>query len=193
MVSDSPAWSRKKALMFKTELNKIQLLSRTMGVEKPISTLCHCWGVRPWHKAEVTEQLTKEEWQQRRQEGDALRLTQISEAELVAAALSYPRGGHRRRGKRRGATKAGRCACVGKVDKQNAGDALSRKGWPRKGSVNNYLNSAITPSLFCSTFSLVIILFGYLRTCPFPWAVWLRLKSFCTQRILGNSVPKKRG
>lgn len=132
MVSDSPGWSRKKAMMFKTKLNKIQLLSRTMGVEKPISTLCHCWGVRPWHKAEVTEQWTKEEWQQRRQEGDALRLAQISEAELVAAAVSYPRGGHRRRGKRRGATKAGRCACVGKVDKQNAGDALSWKGWPQE-------------------------------------------------------------
>ena len=61
-------------------------------MEKPISTLCHCWGVRPWQEAEVTEQCTKEEGQQ---ESDAPPLAQISEAELVVATVIYLQGGLR--------------------------------------------------------------------------------------------------
>lgn len=64
-------------------------------MEKPVSTLCHCWGVRPRHEAEVNEQWTKEEGQQWQQEGDALPLAQISEAELVVATVIYPQGGPR--------------------------------------------------------------------------------------------------
>lgn len=132
--------------------------------------------MKPWHKAEVTEQWTKEQWRQWPQEGDAPRLAQISEAELVAAVMIYPQGGHsHQEGRGREVWKPGGgavCRESGKI-RGIAGPT------PTQCLVNNYLNSAIKLSPVCLASSLVIILLQYLRTRPFPWAVWLRLKMFC--------------
>lgn len=190
MVSDSPAYSRKKAMMLKTKQNRIKLLSRTRDSRSPFqpSAIVGVWGPDTKPRSLSSGQ---------RKSGDSGgrrvmpcgSLRSLKWSWWWLAAVIYLQGGH---GQRQRPAEAGgggvgwestrQIRCRWRSQTQRA--ATHQAWWTIVQRA-----PAFKLSLFCGAFALAIIRLEY----PFPWAVGLRLKSFCLQRIPGNAKPKKCG
>lgn len=172
-VLDSLAWSRKKAMMFKIKQNEIKLLSRTRDSRSPLwpSSIVGVWGpATKLRSLSSGQRKTGDSGSRRVMPRGSLRpLSDLSAGRTQA-----------RKGEVQGHETRGLGACVGKVDKRQ-GKVPVWMASPMKSLMNNDLKSAIKLSLFCQLLPLVIILWEYLRIYSLPWAVCLRLKSFCTQ------------
>lgn len=193
MVSDSPAYSRKKAMMLKTKQNRIKLLSRTRDSRSPYqpSAIVGVWGpdTKPRSLSSGQRQSAGSGGRRVMPRGS---LRSLKWSWWWPAAVIYLQGGQRQR--QRPTEAGGWGSGLGKwtTNKMQV-KVPDSTGSHTEGSVNNYSESAIKLSLFCSALSLAMILLEYLRMYPFPCAVWLRLNRFCIQRSWATPCPRNVG
>lgn len=103
--------------------------------------------------------------------------------------MIYLQGGHRQR-----QTHSGRGweSALGKRTSKAQVKVPNARGSRTEASVNDYSESTIKLSLFCSVLSCNNSA-GVSEDVPCPWAVWLRLKRFYIQRSWALLCPRNVG